>query len=129
MVPEWVEVTKMRDPLGGDPMTVNSYFAKNPGMILGTLERSGKMQFKNDITVRPSDRDLGEMLAEAVAKLPEGIANTSQDAVAASLERYTSLSDALKIALSGQKQAPSPSTKTGRWSRFTSARHPRATTN
>lgn len=99
----WVTTDQMPDPLGGEPMTVNSYFAQNPDMILGTLERSGKMQFKNDITVRPSEEALSASLAKAIAKLPEGIMSRSQEAVDASVERFKGMSDALRISLSGQE--------------------------
>ena len=99
----WVTTDQMPDPLGGEPMTVNSYFVQNPDMILGTMERSGKMQFKNDITVRPSEEALSASLSKAIAKLPEGIMSRSQEAVDASVERFKSMSDALRISLSGQE--------------------------
>ena len=102
-VPSWVEVAKMADPLGGDAMTVSNYFVENPDMILGTLERSGKMQFKNDITVRPGSTDLSQLLSQAVAKLPEGILDRTQEAIDESIARHKTMGDAIKIALSGQE--------------------------
>ena len=102
-VPSWVTTGKVADPLGGEAMTVNNYFAENPGMVLGVLERSGKMQFKNDITVRPTGEDLGAQLAKAIERLPADVMNQQQDIIDASLERYKTMGDALRIALSGQE--------------------------
>ena len=112
-VPSWVEVGKMSDPLGGDPMTVNNWFIEHPEMILGTLERSGKMQFKNDITVRPHDADLSGLLAEAISRLPENIMQSDRSAIAASLERHKAMSDGLRISLSGQEAGSIVVTKDG----------------
>lgn len=103
-VPAWVETTLVPDPLGGDPMRVNSYLARNPRNIMGTLERSGSMQFKNDVTVRlDNPQRLGDMLAEAVARLPMNIHSLEAEVMAATEERFKSMSDALRIALANEE--------------------------
>jgi len=113
LVPIWVEVGKVPDPLGGDPMPVNNWFIDHPELILGTLERSGKMQFKNDITVRPHAQELAELLKQAVATLPENIMQRDQTAIDASLNRHKAMSDGLRIALSGQETGSIVMTKDG----------------
>lgn len=103
-VPAWVETTLVPDPLGGEPMRVNSYLARNPRNIMGTLERSGSMQFKNDVTVRlDNPQRLGDMLAEAVARLPMNIHSLEAEVMAATEERFKSMSDALRIALANEE--------------------------
>ena len=70
----WAKTATIPDPLGGEPMRVNAYYAKHPDMILGTMDRSGEMMFENDITVQPNkDTPLDAQLARAGAALPEGI--------------------------------------------------------
>ena len=103
-VPAWVETALVPDPLGGEPMRVNSYLARNPRNIMGTLERSGSMQFKNDVTVRlDNPQRLGDMLAEAVARLPMNIHSLEAEVMAATEERFKSMSDALRIALANEE--------------------------
>ena len=103
-MPAWVEVGTVPDPLGGEAMTVNRYFQRNQHMIMGTLERSGSMQFQNDITVRlDKGNSLPDLLNQAIENLPEGVLAQAPDAIAASIERFKSMSDGLRIALSGQE--------------------------
>ena len=104
-VPSWVQIGKVADPLGGEHIPVNSYFVKNPHMILGSLERSGLMQFKNDITVRfEKGADFKGALADAIAQLPSDVLVQEPDAIARSLEQFKLLSDALRIALAGHER-------------------------
>jgi len=104
-VPSWVNSSKVADPLGGEPMQVNSYFKQNPHMIMGTMERSGSMQYSNDITVRlDKGIDLGAMLKTAITALPEGVMVQHQSAIDASIERHKAMSDSLHIALEGHEQ-------------------------
>jgi N12 class adenine-specific DNA methylase/adenine-specific DNA methylase len=104
-VPAWVNVTKVPDPLGGEPMQVNNYFQQNPHMIMGTLERSGSMQHGKDITVRlENGGTLAEMLKAAVASLPENVMAQQQSAIDASIARHKAMSDSLHIALEGNEQ-------------------------
>lgn len=70
----WVKTDTIPDPLGGDPMRVNQYYIDHPMMILGTMNRSGEMQFENDITVQPIEGStLEQQFADVIEELPEGI--------------------------------------------------------
>lgn len=64
-VPSWVDTTEIQDPLGGPPMTVNSFFGENPHMVVGQLERSGTMQFGETDTE-------GNRIGQVNVKLREG---------------------------------------------------------
>lgn len=100
----WLETEKIADPLGGEAMTVNRYFAKNPRQILGTLERSGSMAHGADITVRLDDgKTLPDLLAAAVKRLPENISNIPDEVIAATEERFTLLAEALRIAVANEE--------------------------
>lgn len=102
-VPEWINTATVADPLGGDPIPVNAYFAARPEMVLGSLERSGSMAFKNDVTVRAADGALADQLARAIATLPEGAMVQQPDAIANALARHKDMSDALRITLAGHE--------------------------
>lgn len=94
----WVDTAKVADPLGGDPMTVNAYFANNPDKILGVMERSGSMNFDNDITVRARDSDdLAALLTEAIADLPAGVVNTSNEAITQSKRQFDAMRQSMSI--------------------------------
>ena len=102
--PAWIDVEKVRDPFGGEAMTVNRYFAQNPGQIMGVLERSGSMQHGADITVRLDDpTKLEAMLRDAVARLPENVSNIPDEVLAATEERFSLLGDALRIAVANEE--------------------------
>lgn len=104
LVPSWVETVKVPDPLGGEAMNVNAYFAENPANVLGVMERSGSMQHGADITVRlDNPAELGELLRAAVQRLPEGIQNFQQDLLDATAARHKSMSDALRIAVANEE--------------------------
>jgi len=49
-IPTWIETAEIRDPLGGEPMTVNRYYAENPPMVMGRHERSGTMRHHGELT-------------------------------------------------------------------------------
>lgn len=105
LVPDWVSTGKISDPLGGEAMTVNRYFVAHPDMILGTLERSGSMAHGKDITVRLDKSDaLENRLSEAIQRLPEDVVAISDDVIAKAIERHQSMSDALRVALSGKEE-------------------------
>lgn len=104
-IPDWVGVSPIADPLGGEAMNINNYFAKNPSMVMGTLERSGSMAHDKDITVRlEKDADLSSMLNQAIATLPKDVVAHDHDALTESIARFDAMSDSLRIALSGQEQ-------------------------
>lgn len=102
--PAWIDVDKVRDPLGGEAMTVNRYFAQNPAQIMGVMERSGSMQHSADITVRLDDpTKLESMLRDAVARLPEKVSNIPDEVLAATEERFSLLADALRISVANEE--------------------------
>jgi N12 class adenine-specific DNA methylase len=104
----WIDTDEVKDPLGGEPMSVNSYFASNPKMVMGRLERSGTMQRAGEegkgvnVTL-DKNADLGALLDKAIGTLPKDAINLSPDIAKASIERHKSMSDALKIALAGHE--------------------------
>ncbi len=103
-VPAWVETVEVADPTGGEPIRVNRHFAENPHDILGVLERSGSKFNGNDVTVRLDDiTRLGEMLSDAVARLPEGVQNFDAEVLANTESRFKSMSDALRIAIAKEE--------------------------
>lgn len=65
-LPDWVHLGKTEDGL-----RVNSYFAENPEMVLGTIVESNKLYGRNDDTMCiPIDgADLRQQIHEAVQKL------------------------------------------------------------
>jgi N12 class adenine-specific DNA methylase len=100
----WIETDKVRDPLGGEPMTVNQYFAKRPKMIVGRLERSGTMRGKEEVNVKlAKDADFAGMLDAAVENLPKNKINLDNEAIDNTLERYKTLADSIQIALAGHE--------------------------
>jgi len=102
--PAWIDVDKVSDPLGGEAMTVNRYFAQNPAQVMGVLERSGSMQHGADITVRLDDpKKLGDMLRVAVDRLPANVSNIPDEVIAATEERFSLLADALRIAVANEE--------------------------
>lgn len=102
--PAWIDVDKVRDPLGGEAMTVNRYFAQNPAQIMGVLERSGSMQHGADITVRLDDpAKLPSMLRDAVDRLPANVSQIPDEIIAATEERFSLLADALRIAVTNEE--------------------------
>jgi hypothetical protein len=62
-----VNTTEVRDPLGGEPMTVNQYFADNPKMAVGRMERSGTMRSEGELNIKlDKPEELAAILDEAV---------------------------------------------------------------
>lgn len=65
IVPEWVNLTTT--PNG---MTMNSYFAEHPEMVMGDLAMESTPYGKDDLTVRPRDGvELSDLLKEAVTHI------------------------------------------------------------
>jgi N12 class adenine-specific DNA methylase len=103
-VPDWVKTTTVRDPLGGEPMVVNSYFARKPSMVMGKLERSGSMRTKDEVNVTlAKGADLGAMLRKAIQTLPRNVLDLHQDVMDATLKRYQTMGESLEIALAGHE--------------------------
>jgi N12 class adenine-specific DNA methylase len=124
-IPEWVETVQVKDPLGGDPMVVNSYFRSNPKQVLGVMERSGSMQHGADITVRLDDpKALEGMLADAVGRLPEGISNIDDEVLATTEARFKMLGDALRIAVANEEPGHMKFDEDGKLSRVIDREYP-----
>lgn len=103
-VPSWVETTEVSDPMGGLPIRVNRHFAANPQDIMGVLERSGSMHHSNEVTVRLDNPErMASMLADAVARLPEGVHSLDAEVMANTEARFKSMSDALRIAIAQEE--------------------------
>lgn len=103
--PDWISTSSVPDPLGGDAIEVNSYFAENPRNILGTLDRSGTMRFNNDVTVHLADgQDLQSLLDAAIARLPQNVINQSESVTARSAESFERMSEGLRLAISGAEE-------------------------
>lgn len=102
--PSWIETRDLPDPLGGEAMTVNRYFAENPDKVLGVLERSGSMRYGADVTVRaPEGQDLRAAIAAAVDSLPAGVPN-SDAAVAASVAQFEAMREGLELVMEGREE-------------------------
>ena len=103
-VPDWVNTTSVKDPLGGEDIVVNRYFANRPAMIMGRLERSGSMRQGADVTVKmDKGDDLTKLLDAAVKKLPKDILHQDKDVIDASLARHEKMARALEIAVKGHE--------------------------
>lgn len=68
----WLETTTVPDPAGGEPIPVNKYFASNPHMVLGTIDRTGTMYHGESANVSKTD-DYEDRLNKAIESIPEGI--------------------------------------------------------
>lgn len=70
--PNWMDVTTVPDPAGGDPIPVNKYFADHPEQILGTLDRTGTMYHAGNVNVSRTD-DYDDKLQAAIYALPRDL--------------------------------------------------------
>ena len=103
--PAWVQTAEIDDPLGGDKITVNRYFQRNPDMMLGVLERSGSMRHAGNVTLRAHEgQDIGAALDAAIAKLPEGIAMQAATLLRNRSASSEALKDGLEIAMQGGEE-------------------------
>src|SRR3990167_192243 len=66
----WVETTETK--VGRESVEINSYFAKNPAMMLGKPAMSGTMYGDKEFTLEPTG-DLPQQLTQAIAKLDANI--------------------------------------------------------
>lgn len=100
----WVTTSPVKDPLGGEPILVNSYFADNPNQIIGTMDRSGTMRTSGMMNVRLDDpATLGKRLGELVDKLPKDILSTAKDVAERTEEAYKLLGESLRISVARQE--------------------------
>jgi predicted RNA methylase len=103
-IPTWVETAEICDPLGGEPMTVNRYYAENPHMVMGRHERSGAMRHRGELNVKlPDGADLARMLSEAVDNLPSNVIDLNREAIEKSLARHRTMSESLEVAIAGHE--------------------------
>jgi len=77
----WKETADYTNDLG-EGFTLNEYFVSRPEMMLGRMRLSGRMYRDNEPTLESDKRDLGEALAEAVARLPQNIYQSQAQQVA-----------------------------------------------
>lgn len=77
-LPDWVHLGKTEDGL-----RVNSYFAENPEMVLGTIVEGNKLYGRNDDTmcIQIEGADLRQQIHEAVQKLDTQISQVKTNAV------------------------------------------------
>ena len=77
-LPDWVHLGKTEDRL-----RVNSYFAENPEMVLGTIVEGNKLYGRNDDTmcIPIEGADLRQQIHEAVQKLNAQISQVKTNAV------------------------------------------------
>jgi len=97
----WTHAVPVADPLGGDPMMVNEYFAKNPNNIIGQLDRSGSMAHGRDVTVHLKDgQNLKDELTRRVNALPMGVVKI--EAVQERTQQaFSDLQESIGLALRG----------------------------
>ncbi len=77
----WKETADYANDIG-EAFTLNEYFATRPEMMLGRMRLSGRMYRDNEPTLESDKRDLGEALAQAVARLPHNIYESQAHQVA-----------------------------------------------
>ncbi len=70
--PDWLATKDVPDPAGGEPITVNAYFADHPEQILGTLDRTGTMYGGKQKNVSLTE-DYEDRLQAAIDRLPTGV--------------------------------------------------------
>jgi N12 class adenine-specific DNA methylase len=98
----WLDTEEVKDPLGGEPLKVNRYFADHPDMIVGRLERSGTMRAGGKLNVKLADKDeYQDLLDKAVERLPKNKLDLGKEVIDRTLKRFETLSDSIKIALRG----------------------------
>lgn len=70
--PIWKETASHTNDQG-EAFTINEYFAARPEMMLGQMRLTGRMYRDNEPTLEADGRSLGEALAQAVERLPQGV--------------------------------------------------------
>lgn len=70
--PAWKETASHSNDQG-EAFTINEYFAARPEMMLGRMRLTGRMYRDNEPTLEADGRSLGEALAQAVERLPQGV--------------------------------------------------------
>ena len=70
--PTWKAIGELTNSLG-ETIPVNEYFAAHPEMMLGELRLEGRMYGRSEPTLVGNCVPLEQRLAEAIARLPEGV--------------------------------------------------------
>ena len=65
-----------------EKFSINEYFATHPEMMLGKMRLARGMYRDGEPVLTPDDRDLGEALAQTVARLPQSIYEVQTQSVA-----------------------------------------------
>jgi N12 class adenine-specific DNA methylase len=65
-----------------EKFSINEYFATHPEMMLGKMRLARGMYRDGEPVLAPDDRDLGEALAQTVARLPQSIYEVQTQSVA-----------------------------------------------
>ena len=65
-----------------EKFSLNEYFAAHPEMMLGNMRLARGMYRDGEPVLLPDDRDLGEALAQAVARLPQNIYEVQTESAA-----------------------------------------------
>ena len=82
--PAWQESRPVPGGTEVKPIFLNEYYHERPAMMLGKLEQvEHGMYGRDEVTLEPDGRELGEALAAAIADLPEGIYRPLTEAQAA----------------------------------------------
>lgn len=76
----WVITSSVPDPSGGEEIPINSYYTKQPEMLLGTMERVN-LSFRGGSAalVAPPEQDLEAALAAAISRLPASVYREARD--------------------------------------------------
>lgn len=94
----WMKVVPVEDPAGGEPIPVNEYYAENPEMIVGILDRSGSMYHDENVTVHlQGNQDLDRELHYALRNVPSHIfENEPPNLDAGGIEKLVTHNDKIK---------------------------------
>lgn len=94
----WTGVTLVDDPAGGEPIVVNQYFADNPEMIVGTLDRTGSMYHGENVNVHLEEgQNLDTELYYALSNVPRYIYEADEQKFdAGGIERIVTHNEKIK---------------------------------
>lgn len=100
----WMGLAYIADPLGGEDIPINQYFADNAHMMLGTMSRSGSMYRKDSPALTAIDgADIAEQMSKAIQSLPKGVYQSVAKANTAALvdSQIVALHDHATVSVGG----------------------------
>ena len=100
----WMGLTYIADPLGGEDIPINQYFADNTHMMLGIMSRSGSMYRKDAPTLTAIDgANIADQMSKAIQSLPKGVYQSAAKANTAALvdSQITALHDHATVSVGG----------------------------